>query len=215
MNTATKEEDKSYLAKVADEDPVVGFVYRNQRLISYIIIACLVALIAYRKFNEAHVDSQLRSADLLENVSSAMAAGSDEFVKMNSNLKTLETQKYPYNQLAENYSVIALSESKDYPKIAEKLKSLSATAYTEGSKDNKAQIWQELALLNLAKALLDSDQQSLAIAELKKLIQKGSYANVPAIMALESLSNQALSEEVAKLKQEYLKNNPIQNSVFE
>ncbi len=218
--TAPEKIDDLAIEKLAKQfestqDPIIGFFKNNQKIFSYFILAILISGTGYRYYQSAHDASQLESAALLSDVREDYQVLAqqveDKTIELpalekakrsfEGSIKTLDTQKYPYDLLAKNYHTLAETVSGNLP-LSDMRKKLDELEWQK-SKNSPNALWKELLALNLAKSLLiDENQQEYALTQIKSLAQESQYLRVVSLITWRSFaeSKQNLAEEEAAKK---------------
>lgn len=161
--------EKNLVAFAAQEDPLIRFFYRHQKLLSYLLITVLLGVIGYRYYQSSHLANQHRSAELLGKLEADL--GKEDSTRFQSAVLGLKEQSYPYNVLAEHYAVMQLAKKGNYSEVKNKLANLNWK-----QADLKRVLWDELLALYLARALLaEKDYTDFALQQVQDLAENSRY----------------------------------------
>ena len=209
--------------EIVVEDPLVRFFYRNQKIITYFLVALAICFAGYRYYQSSHIEIQTRSAGVFYSLSEAYNQMLGEESKDNETLKrkfesslmTLKEGKNPYNQLTNNYKILGLLKDKKYSEAKEAVESLKWQAASQAKKPES--LLYELIVLKVAKTLYEEKTfKEYAKSTIKELAEKSNYVFVAATMAYSKIAE---SEDEIKLADQLIQNikqnNPEQAKLLE
>jgi predicted negative regulator of RcsB-dependent stress response len=215
--------EQDIIRNAAMQDPVMSFIYRHQKVFSYLVIAILVAILGYRYYKNSHQQNQAQSAEYLYGVQSAieeLAVVTDEKEKevlrrkLAGNYQSLASVGAPYNRLRLNYEIIQAVNSGDIKLARTKLATIDWQAATV-AKDTDAMIY-ELAALYTAKASLDYEEfKDQGKKELVQLANKSEYVAASAALTLKNIAvNESDIDEAKKITEQVLSRFPEQSDIL-